>query len=51
MSQAGQEATSTDKPITKYPKNMCEAGYGCVCLNARSIVNIKKLIKHYGRRY
>ena len=41
MPQAGQEAISTDKPITKYPKNMSEAGYRCVCLNARSIVNKK----------
>ena len=36
-----QEATSTDKPITKCPKNMSEACYRCVCLNARSIVNKK----------
>ena len=42
MPQAGQEATSTDKPITKCPKNMSEAGYRCVCLNARSIVNKTK---------
>ena len=41
MPQAGQEVTSTDKPITEYPKNMSEAGYRCVCLNARSIVNKK----------
>ena len=41
MPQAGQEATSTAKPITKCPKNMLEAGYRCVCLNARSIVNKK----------
>ena len=41
MPQAGQEAASTDKPITKCPKNMSEAGYRCVCLNARSIVNKK----------
>ena len=41
MPQAGQEATSTDKPITACPKNMSEAGYRCVCLNARSIVNKK----------
>ena len=41
MPRAGQEATSTDKPITKCPKNMSEAGYRCVCLNARSIVNKK----------
>ena len=37
----GQEATSTDKPITECPKNMCEAGYRCMYLNARSIVNKK----------
>ena len=41
MHQAGQEAASTDKPITKCPKNMSEAGYRCVCLNARSIINKK----------
>ena len=49
MPQAGKEATSTAKPITECPKNMSEAGYRCVCLIARSIVN-KKRIKHYGRR-
>ena len=42
MPQAGQEANSTYKPITKCPKNMTEAGYRCVCLNAKSIVNNKK---------
>ena len=41
MPQAGQEATSTDKPIIKCPKNMSEAGYRCMCLNVRSIVNKK----------
>ena len=41
MPQAGQYATSTDKPITECPKNMYETGYRCVCLNARSIVNKK----------
>ena len=41
MPQAGQEATTTDKPITECPKNRSEAGYKCVCLNARSIVNKK----------
>ena len=41
MPQAGQEATSTGKPITKCPKNRSEACYKCVCLNARSIVNKK----------
>ena len=40
MPQAGQEATSADKPITECPKNMSEAGRW-VCLNARSIVNKK----------
>ena len=39
MPQAGQEVTSTYKPITKCTKNMSEAGYRCVCLNARRIVN------------
>ena len=51
MPQAGQKATSTDEPITVCPKNMSEADYRCDCLNARSIVNKKKRIKHYGRRY
>ena len=41
MPQAGQEATSTEKLIKKCPKNMIEAGYKCVCLNARSIANKK----------
>ena len=41
MPHAGQEATSTDKPITKCPKNMYEAGHRYVCLNARSIANKK----------
>ena len=41
MPQPGQEATSTDKSITKCLKNMYEAGHRCVCLNARSIVNKK----------
>ena len=41
MPQAGQEATSTDRIITECSKNMSEAGYRCVCLNARSIVNKK----------
>ena len=39
MPQAGQEAISTEKPIIKCTKNMSEAGYRCVCLNVRSIVN------------
>ena len=39
MRQAEQEATSTDKPITKCPENISETGYKCACLNARSIVN------------
>ena len=41
MPLEGQVANSTDKPTTKYQKNMSEAGYRCVCLNARSIVNKK----------
>ena len=41
MPQAGQEATSTDTPITECLKNMSEAVHICVCLNARSIVNKK----------
>ena len=41
MPQAGKEAASTDKPITKCPKSMSKSGYRCVCLNARSIVNEK----------
>ena len=41
MSQAEQEATSSDKPISNRPKNISETGYRCVCLNARNIVNKK----------
>ena len=41
VSQAEQEATSTDKPISNHPKIISEKGYRCVCLNARSIVNKK----------
>ena len=41
VSQAEQEATSTDKPILNHPKNISEKGYRCVCLNAGSIVNKK----------
>ena len=37
--QVGQEATSTHKPLTKCLE--AEAGYKCVCLNVRSIVNKK----------
>ena len=44
MSQAEQEATSTDKPISNHPKNISEKGYRCVCLNARSIVNKKNVL-------
>ena len=44
MTQAGQEDTSTDKPITECPKNRSEAGYRCVCLNAKSIVNKKNIM-------
>ena len=42
MSQAGQEATSTLKPLTKCPENISESGYKCLCFNAGSIVNKKK---------
>ena len=41
MPQAGQDAISTEKPITECLKNMSDAGYICVYLNARSIVNKK----------
>ena len=41
LPQARQEATSTGKPITECPKNRSEAGYKCLCLNARSIINKK----------
>ena len=41
VSQAEQEATSTDKPMLNHLKNISEKGYKCVCLNARSIVNKK----------
>ena len=41
VSQAEQEATSTDKPISNRPKNISETGYRCVCLNARSTVNTR----------
>ena len=41
MPQTGQEATNTHKSLTKCPENISEAGYKCVCLNARSIVNTK----------
>ena len=47
MRQAGQEATSSDKPITEYPKNISEAGYRSVCFNARSIVNKKNELNTY----
>ena len=41
MPQAGQEATSTDKPITKCQKNMSEAGHRCVCVvNKKNELNI-----------
>ena len=41
MPQAGQEAISSGKPITKCPKNRSESGYKSVCLNARRLVNKK----------
>ena len=40
----GQETTSIHKPVTKCPQNISEAGYQCVCLNARSIVNLKNVL-------
>ena len=54
MPQAGQEATSTDKPITKFSKNMSEAGYRCVCLNEAlnlqlKLENLKEPLKKIGR--
>ena len=42
MPEAGQEATSTYKPITNSPENISEAGYKFMCLNASSIVNVNK---------
>ena len=41
MPQTGENANCTHKPVTKYPENISEAGYKCVCLNARSIINKK----------
>ena len=41
MPHTGQEAASTHKPVVKCPENISEAGYDCVCLIARSIVNKK----------
>ena len=41
MPQTGQEVTSTHKLATKFSKNISEAGFKCMCLNARSIVNKK----------
>ena len=41
MSLKGQETTSTHKPVTKCLENIYEAGYKCVCLIARSILNKK----------
>ena len=40
VSQAEQEATSTDTSLSNRPKNISETGYS-ICLNARSIVNKK----------
>ena len=37
-------ATSTHKPETKCPENISEAGYKCVYLNARNIVNKKNIM-------
>ena len=36
------DATSIQKPVTKCTENSYEAGYNCVCLNAKSIVNKKQ---------
>ena len=41
MPQIGQEATSTHKPVTKCSENISKAGYKCVSLNARNVVNKK----------
>ena len=41
MPQTEQEATGTDKPITKCLVNISETGCNCVCLNVRSLVNKK----------
>ena len=49
LPQTGQEAIITHKPITKCPEKISEAGYECVYLNSRSIVNKKKLFKNYYR--
>ena len=40
---AGQETTSIHKPVTTCPENIPEAGYKCLCLNARSIINTKRI--------
>ena len=40
MPQTGQKAT-TQRTVIKCLENISEAGYKCVCLNARSIVNMK----------
>ena len=39
MLQTGQDATSTHKLVTKYPENISEVSYKCVCLNARRKIN------------
>ena len=41
LPQTGQEATSKYKLVTKCPENIPEAGYKCLCLNARSIANVE----------
>ena len=43
--QTGQDATSTHKLVTKYPENIYEADYKCVCLIARSTVNKNNELK------
>ena len=41
MPQAGQGATTTDKPIKQCPENIYGTGHRCVCLNVGRIVNKK----------
>ena len=41
MPQTGPEATITHKPVAKCLEKKFEAGYKCVWLNARSLVNKK----------
>ena len=41
LPQTGQEVISTHKPVTKCLENISEAGYECMHLNAKCIVNKK----------